>query len=66
MVRIDLVYLICLAPLMDELFRSQTKRNYIYTANDTHTHDMIELARDSAKSFGIDLIQGAYAFWPLP
>ena len=51
---------------MDELFRSHTKRDYIYNASDSHTSDMIQLAKDAAASFGYKLLQGCYAFWPLP
>ena len=46
--------------------RSTCKENYLFPAHLAHQLDMVQLAKDSAKECGIDLIEGSYAYWPLP
>jgi glycerol-3-phosphate responsive antiterminator len=51
---------------MDERLRSKTKENILIHKEVCHLKDMIELAKESAKECGINLMDGAYAYWPLP
>jgi purine nucleoside phosphorylase len=55
-----------IAPVIDDLFRTKDKNNYIYQADQSHDRELVELARLSAKECGIELMDGCYAFWPLP
>jgi purine nucleoside phosphorylase len=61
-----MILIICIAPIMDDLFRSKDKPSYLFEASNAHDKEMVDLARDSAKECGIELMDGCYAFWPLP
>jgi purine-nucleoside phosphorylase len=55
-----------LAPLLDDRFRSGAHANYTFSATQVHNQEMIALAKQCAKEVGFDLVDGLYAYWPLP
>lgn len=55
-----------IVPILDNRFKDKSRTNYLIPADSCHTKDMIELARESARECGIELMDGCYSYWPLP
>ena len=55
-----------LASIIDDLFRAKDKHKFLVETHSAHTPDMVNLARQCGKECGLDLMDGSYAFWPLP
>lgn len=51
---------------MDDRFRSTVHSNYLFSATQVHNQEMIAMTKACAKEVGFDLIDGTYAYWPLP
>lgn len=55
-----------LAPQLDEKLRSKEHSNILFSADQVHDKEMIDFAKVCATEIGYDLMDGSYAYWPLP
>ena len=59
-------FVIFIASIIDDLLRANDKHEHLIETHTAHTKDMVELARECGREAGVELMDGSYAFWPLP